>query len=338
MTPGIRIRIEGRAGRITLARPQALNALTWDMALAIERALGQWRDDPAVALVVIDAEGDRAFCAGGDVEDLYRAGKAGDFAFGRRFWTDEYRLNAMIAAFPKPYVALMQGFVMGGGVGIACHGSLRIACETTRIAMPECGIGLVPDVGGSLLLARAPGRLGEYLGLTGARMGPGDAIRAGFADRYAPCGSFAAIAAELAASGRMEAAERFLADPPAADLAARQAEIDRHFAENAAIACLQSLERDASPFAAAAAAAMRKACPLSVACAFELIRRARASGRLEEALGNELRFTARSQSHGEFLEGVRAQVIDKDRSPRWQTRRLEDVTPAMIGRMLAPLD
>lgn len=338
MTSGVAIRVEGRAGRITLARPQALNALTRDMALAIEKALAAWRDDPAIALVVIDAEGDRAFCAGGDIDDLYRAGRAGDFAFGRRFWTDEYRLNANIAAFPKPYVSLMQGFVMGGGVGIACHGSLRIVCETTRIAMPECGIGLVPDVGGSLLLARAPGKLGEYLGLTGARMGPGDAIYAGFADRFAPCQSFGAIASELAASGRLKTVERFFVEPPPSELETLRSDIDRHFERETAMACLQSLERDASPFAAAAAAAMRKACPLSVACAFELIRRARASGRLEEALANELRFTARSQSHGEFLEGVRAQVIDKDRSPRWQTRRLEDVTPAMIGRMLAPLD
>ena len=163
----IHIRKEGRAGRITLDRPKALNALTYDMALAIGAALDQWRDDGAVDLVIIDALGDKAFCAGGDIQKLYDTGRAGDFAYGRRFWADEYRLNARIAEYPKPYVALMQGFVMGGGVGISCHGSHRIVCASTRIAMPECGIGLVPDVGGSLLLARAPGRLGEYVGCTG---------------------------------------------------------------------------------------------------------------------------------------------------------------------------
>jgi len=156
MSDDIHIRTEGRAGRITLTRPKSLNALSYEMCLAIERALDAWRDDDAVALVLIDAEGDKAFCAGGDVQQLYEKGRAGDYTFGRRFWADEYRLNAKIAEYPKPYVALMQGFVMGGGVGISCHGSHRIVCDTTRIAMPECSIGLVPDVGGSLLLARAP--------------------------------------------------------------------------------------------------------------------------------------------------------------------------------------
>jgi enoyl-CoA hydratase/carnithine racemase len=337
MTAQVRIRVEGRAGRITLARPQALNALSHDMALAIERILLAWRDDAAVALVLIDAEGERAFCAGGDVEDLYRAGMAGDFAFGRRFWEDEYRLNLALAQFPKPVVALMQGFVMGGGVGIACHGSLRIACETTRIAMPECAIGLVPDVGGSLLLARAPGHAGEYLGLTGTRMGPADAILAGFADAFAPCREFPAIAAALVAEGDPAGARRFLAAPPPGILSGRQAWIDRHFSFGSALACLQSVEAENSEPARETAMAIRKACPLSVACAFELVRRARAHGDLGRALADELRFTARSQSQGEFLEGVRAQVIDKDRKPRWRTQRLEEVTPAMIERMLAPL-
>ena len=181
----IHIRKEGKAGRITLTRPNALNALTFDMAMAIEAALIEWADDDAVALVIIDAAGDKAFCAGGDIQDLYEHGKAGDFDFGRKFWSDEYHLNALIADYEKPYVALMQGFVMGGGVGISCHGSHRIVCETTQIAMPECGIGLVPDVGGSFLLARAPWKFGEYLGLTGARIGRGDQCWSGLATHAA---------------------------------------------------------------------------------------------------------------------------------------------------------
>ena len=182
----ILIRKIGRAGRITLNRPDALNALTYAMIHDIEAALDAWRDDDEVALVVIDAAGEKAFSAGGDIAEMYRTGTAGDFAYGRTFWADEYRVNAKIAEYPKPYVAFMQGFTMGGGVGVSCHGSHRVVGESSRIAMPECGIGLIPDVGGSFLLARAPGRLGEYLGTTGTRMGPGDAIFAGFADLFIP--------------------------------------------------------------------------------------------------------------------------------------------------------
>ena len=176
------IRTAGRAGRITFTRPKALNALTHAMARAIHDALDGWRDDPAVALVIIDAEGDRAFCAGGDIAAVYHAGRAGDHQVGRDFFRDEYRMNAAIADFPKPIVAFMQGFVMGGGVGVGGHASHRIVGDTTRIAMPESGIGLIPDVGGTWLLGRAPGRIGEYLAMTGGRMTAGDAIHAGFAD------------------------------------------------------------------------------------------------------------------------------------------------------------
>src|SRR6056297_3944243 len=152
----IHIRTEGRAGRITFTRAKALNAMSWDMCLAIEAAIDDWRADDAVTVVLIDAEGEKAFCAGGDIQQLYETGRAGDYAYGRRFWRDEYRLNAKLSEYPKPVVSLMQGFTMGGGVGIGCHGSHRIVCDSSRIAMPECGIGLVPDVGGSLILAGAP--------------------------------------------------------------------------------------------------------------------------------------------------------------------------------------
>ncbi|RMD91318.1 MAG: enoyl-CoA hydratase/isomerase family protein, partial [Alphaproteobacteria bacterium] len=167
MSEEILIRKEGRAGRITLNRPEALNALTWPMVTAIEQALDAWADDDELALIVIDGAGERAFCAGGDIAELYRTGRAGDYDYGRRFWRDEYRMNAKLFHFPKPVVTFLHGFVMGGGVGVGCHGSHRIVCEGSVVAMPECGIGLVPDVGGSLILARAPGRLGEYLGTTG---------------------------------------------------------------------------------------------------------------------------------------------------------------------------
>ena len=147
----ISLRIQGKAGRITLQRPEALNAMTYDMCLAIEKALIDWKNDPTVKLVIIDALGDKAFCSGGDISDLYEAGLNKNYSYGKKFWADEYRLNALISNYPKPYISFMQGYTMGGGVGISCHGSHRIVCETSKIAMPECSIGLVPDVGGSLL-------------------------------------------------------------------------------------------------------------------------------------------------------------------------------------------
>ena len=197
----IMIRKDGRAGRITLNRPAALNALTHEMCLALDAALITWATDASVAVVVIDAAGDRAFCAGGDVAELYARGSRGDHGFGRTFWRDEYRLNARIGAYPKPVVSLIHGFCMGGGVGVAGHASHRVAAENAQIAMPECALGLVTDVGGTALLSRAPGRLGAWLGLTGTRMGPADAIFAGFADVHIPQAAWPDLVAALCAGG-----------------------------------------------------------------------------------------------------------------------------------------
>ncbi|MEC8042812.1 MAG: enoyl-CoA hydratase/isomerase family protein, partial [Pseudomonadota bacterium] len=176
----IHTRIDGQIGRITLTRPKALNALSYEMCLEIEKALDAWATDDAVKMVLLDAEGERAFCAGGDIAAMYEAGTKGEYEIARTFWRDEYRMNAKLFNFPKPVASLMQGFTMGGGVGIGCHGSHRVVGESSQIAMPETGIGLIPDVGGTLILARAPGRIGEYLGATGGRIGPADAIHAGF--------------------------------------------------------------------------------------------------------------------------------------------------------------
>ena len=184
MISDINFRINGKAGRITLQRPKALNAMTYKMCLAIENTLVEWKQEPKVELIIIDAQGDKAFCSGGDISDLYEEGSKKNYNYGKKFWDDEYRLNALIAKYPKPYIAFMQGFTMGGGVGISCHGSHRIVCETSKIAMPECSIGLIPDVGGSLLLARAPSNLGYYLGITGTQMDAADAIYSGFADIF----------------------------------------------------------------------------------------------------------------------------------------------------------
>lgn len=325
------IRTEGRAGRLTLNRPQALNALTHEMCLQTEAALLAWRDDPAVDLVILDATGERAFCAGGDIAQVTAAGKAGNHAMGRDFWRDEYRMNLLLSRYPKPIVSFLNGFVMGGGVGYGCHIRHRIVGDSTQMAMPECGIGMIPDVGGTWLLGRAPGHLGLYLALTAARMGPGDAIHAGFADSYVPEGEWPAMKAALC-----DGVVTLPYHPaPPAPLAEAQAQIDALFAGATIPAILHALEDDPAPLVQAALKAMRRNAPLSMACTLAMLRPAPSS--LRDALAQEYRWTWRSMSHGDFIEGVRAQILDKDRNPRWQHARAEDVTPAQIAAMLAPL-
>ena len=331
----IDIRITGVAGRITLNRPKALNALTYRMCLDIEAALDTWAQDDAVALVILDAAGDRAFCAGGDIAELYETGTKGDYAYGRKFWADEYRLNHKIFSYSKPVVSFLQGFTMGGGVGLGCHGSHRIVGESSQIAMPECGIGLVPDVGGSLMLAQATGRLGEYLGTTATRMGPADAIYAGFADRFVPEKDWPALIAALESSGDAQAIQG--QTPPAGHLEDAQAEIDAHFAGSDLGSVLESLRSAKTDFAAETLKTLERVSPLSAACTIEMMRRLRGSDpTIERALELEYRFTSRAMEHGDFLEGIRAAIIDKDRSPKWQYPD-RNVPQAAVSRMLEPL-
>ncbi len=335
----ILVRVEGRAGRITLNRPGALNALTHEMMEAIDRALEAWRGDPAVALVLIDGAGERAFGAGGDVRKLYDTGVAGDLDFARRFWAYEYSVNAKIVRYPKPYIAIMHGFVMGGGVGVSALGSHRVVTDDTQVAMPECGIGLIPDVGGTWLLGKAPGRAGEYLGVTGARMGPADAIHAGFADAYVPKAKIEDLKAALCESGDPSVIAGFAARPPEGELAYFQLPIDDAFEAASPVeleAKLEEGERAGLPWATRTLKSLRHGAPISVACTMELVRRARGMT-IEEALAHEYRFTARCMEHGEFLEGVRAQLVDKDRNPKWARPRLSDVTGADVEMMLSPL-
>ncbi|MCX7565190.1 enoyl-CoA hydratase/isomerase family protein [Sulfitobacter sp. F26169L] len=333
----IDIRVTGRAGRITLTRPKALNSLTYDMCLAIEAALDSWRDDDAVAVIVLDAEGDRAFCAGGDIAELYATGIKGDYAYGHKFWADEYRMNNKIFHYPKPVVSFMQGFTMGGGVGIGCHGSHRIVGESTQIAMPECGIGLVPDVGGSLLLALAPDRLGEYLGITGARMNADDAILAGFADSYIPQSMWTNLISEMEEKGDTDCIATRTATPPQGTLREQVDQINALFAGESLDDIRRLLAQDDSAFAAAARKQIDRNAPLSMACTIEMIHRLRGpSLTMEKALDLEYRFTSRAMEHGDFLEGVRAAIIDKDRSPKWQYTT-GDVPTAAVAKMLMPL-
>lgn len=333
----IEIRVVGRAGRITLNRPKALNALTYQMCLDIESALLAWKHHAAVDLVIFDAAGDKAFCAGGDIAEMYSTGTAGDFAYGQRFWRDEYRLNALIFEYPKPVVSFLQGYTMGGGVGVGCHGSHRVVCETSQIAMPECGIGLVPDVGGSLMLALAPGRLGEYLGTTAARMSAGDAILVGFADHFVPQDQWPDLIRQLEATGAAGLVEQAAQTPPEAGLRDRMEQIDALFAGESLTDIHNTLRQDGSDFATETCRLMERNAPLSMACFIEMLHRLRGpSLTIRRALELEYRFTYRSIEHGDFLEGIRAAIIDKDRNPKWQYAG-QDVPAVVVSKMLMPL-
>lgn len=321
----LNIRRDRHAGRITLTRPKALNALSHEMANAIKAALDGWRDDPAVRLVIIDAEGDRAFCAGGDIAAVYHGGRAGDHGIGQRFFADEYRMNATIKDYPKPVVAFMQGFVMGGGVGIGGHASHRVVGDTTQVAMPESGIGLIPDVGGTWLLARAPGRIGEYLGLTGARMGAGDAIHAGFADIYLPEAEWEAVKDRLAETGDISLLKR--GTPPPAELESRDLSAFGGRSVEEIVAALEHAGDEDS------LKVIRRNSPLSMAATLAMVRAARGDRRMQESLSREYRFTHRATADSDFVEGVRAQIIDKDRNPSWKAA----ADPAKVDAMLADL-
>lgn len=334
---GLGIRKEGRAGRITFTRPEALNALTHEMAAEIASAQRDWAEDDAVALILIDAEGDRAFCAGGDLAQIHEAGKRGDMFGPAGFWREEYRMNARMAEYPKPVVALMQGYVMGGGVGVGCHASHRVVGETTKVAMPECAIGLVPDVGGSFLLARAPGRIGEYLGVTGTRMGPGDAIFAGFADHFVPEAEWPDLKDRLIRTGDAHAVAEAASSAAESPLAGLRSDIDRDFGGERLGDIARALRATDSDFARNALERIGRNSPLSMACTVEMIHRIRGSATIRRALELEYRFTHRAMEHSDFLEGIRAQIIDKDRNPKWKHASPEAVSPADVSAMLMPL-
>lgn len=327
---------DGSLGRVVLDWPEALNALTHGMVADLLEVLAAWRSNDGIDLVLIEGRGEKAFCAGGDVQGLWHRGTCGDHDFGRSFWRDEYRLDALIAHYPKPYVALMDGIVMGGGVGVSAHGSHRIVTERTLVAMPEVSIGFLPDVGGTRILSRAPGRLGEYLAMTATRLGPGDAIRAGFADHFVPADAIGDLVPALAGNG-IDALGGFGREPPAGVLDAILPEITLAFSADDGPAILERLDASPAHWAREASAAIRRHSPLSVACALEAVRKARELPDLESCLAMEFRFAWRSTVKADFLEGIRALIIDKDRRPCWQHASLEDVMPEEVSAMFARL-
>ena len=336
----INIRQSGPTGRITLARPDALNALTHEMIHEIGHALAIWANDPSIAMLILDAEGDRAFCAGGDIADIYANLVAGDFDAARSFWRDEYPVNAALFKFPKPVATFLQGHTMGGGVGVGCHGSHRIVCETSSIAMPECSIGLVPDVGGSLLLARAPGRLGEYLGTTASRMNAADAIHAGFADYFVPYQNWPDLMSELEQTGDWTLIDQAAEVTAPSHLASQQDMIGSYFSGETLGDIVRALKHgnpEHAEFIDSTLSKIDRNAPLAMAAAVEIIHRARGRDRIEDALRNEYRFAHRVAQSGDFQEGIRAALIDKDKSPRWQHESPMSHLASDVAQMLLPL-
>jgi enoyl-CoA hydratase len=343
--PDILFEARGRAGVITLNRPRALNALTHGMCLALERQLALWAGDDAIACVVITGAGERAFCAGGDVRAIYDTARA-DFEAALRFYADEYRLNSLIKHYPKPYVALWHGFVMGGGVGVSVHGSHRLCAEEVAFSMPETGIGFFPDVGGSYFLPRLPGETGTWLGLTGARLGAGDLCALGLAQACVPRQRHARLVDHLAAGTPVaEAIERErITPPPHALLDEHRAAIDRLFAGDRPDDILAALAHDTSigdtsvgdtsVWAQDMRAELAKKSPTSLAVTLRQIRTG-AQLSFDQCMALELRLARHFLRGADFFEGVRAVIIDKDHAPVWRPARLEDVAPETLESYFA---
>ncbi|MDX3643150.1 enoyl-CoA hydratase/isomerase family protein [Streptomyces sp. MB09-02B] len=327
----------GRAAHITLNRPKALNALNHTMVRRIGEALTAWEEDPAVETVVVTGAGERGLCAGGDIRVVHDDARDGDGTASAAFWRDEYRLNARIARYPKPYVAVMDGIVMGGGVGISAHGSVRIVTERSRIAMPETGIGFVPDVGGTRLLAGAPGELGTLLALTGAAIGAGDALLCGLADHYVPSASLGTLLDDLAELPARDAVARHVRQPPPAELPERREWIDACFGADTAEEIVRRLLAHGDPAAKETAETLLAKSPIAVKVTLAAVRRSRSLGSLEQALDQEYRVSCAALATADLVEGIRAQVIDKDRRPRWTPATLAEVTDADVHRFFTPL-
>jgi len=342
----IRCEMRGRLGLITLDRGRALNALTHEMIRAIGDALETWESDERIAHVAIRSADEKAFSAGGDLRGIYDIGlaaKRGEAPLPVNFFRDEYRLNARIKTYPKPYIALINGIVMGGGVGVSINGRYRIAGENIQFAMPEVGIGFFPDVGGTYFLPRLPGETGIYLGLTGSRIGLADCLWTGLATHCVPGGRFDALIEALAGSADTgPVLENFDTVPGStgALLAADASRIDAVFGGASVAGIRDELERwrdEGSDRAAAAARAMDRASPTSLAIAQRQMRTGRSLD-FAACMRTEYRIVSRILAGHDFFEGVRAQIIDKDREPKWDPAKLNDVTDAAIAAYFAPLE
>jgi enoyl-CoA hydratase len=324
---------DGRVGRILLNRPRALNALDLSMIRACAAILETWRDDPHVDAVVIAGAGDRAFCAGGDIRALRDGQISGDRASVDEFFREEYALNLTIATYPKPYIALIDGLCMGGGIGLSVHAPYRVATEHAGFAMPETAIGFFPDIGATFLLPRLPGELGVYLGLTGLRVTGADAVHAGLATHFTPRVRLADLSAALAEDG-VAALATHNETLPAFSLAGHRGAIDHCFSGGSVGEIVSRLEASDEEWAQAALTALRHVSPSSLHWTLRALRRGR-DLTLKQALDAEFALTRTTMAHPDFVEGVRAMVVDKDRKPAWQPARIEDVDPVRIDALFA---
>ncbi len=342
--PEILFERRGGVGFVLLNRPNALNALSLTLIEAFDARLEAWATDPAVKAIVVRGEGIRAFCAGGDVRSIWEGGRTVGGPASDLF-RREYMLIRRIKVLPKPYIALIDGIAMGGGVGVCVHGSHRVATERTLVALPETQIGLFPDVGSSHFLPRLPGALGLYLGLTGARLKAADAIAAGLADRYVERARLAELEAALAAAdwagGPAQAVasatiDLFAGDPGASALAEGRAAVERCFGQDSVVAILAALEAEGGDWAQRTLETLGACSPTSLKVTFEQLRRGGTLG-FDAAMIMEFRLSQAFLARHDFHEGIRAIVIDKDDAPKWRPAKLEDVTPALVEAHFAPL-
>ncbi len=324
-------RRDGRVGRILLNRPQALNAIDLPMIRACIRALQNWRDDPHIHAVVIEGAGERAFCAGGDVRALRQFELDGEHHKAEAFFSEEYELNLMIATYPKPYVALIDGICMGGGIGVSIHAPYRVATEHAAFAMPETAIGFFPDIGATFFLPRLPGCIGTYLGLTGTRVQGADAVHAGLATHFVHRADLPALAAALVADGP-GALGSHTTSVPEFSLAAQRDVIDHCFGADSMIDIVQRLKAISDEWAAKTLGMLRTVSPTALCWTLEALRRG-ADMTLPQCQAAELALTRTTMRHPDFAEGVRAMVVDKDRKPQWKPARVEDVDPAVVASM-----
>ena len=330
----------GAVGIATLNRPKALNALNIGMVRLLDARLRAWAEDASVKSVVIRGAGGKAFCAGGDIRILYDMGKRGEFDEACVFWREEYRLDRLIKRYPKPYLALLDGIVMGGGVGLSVHGRYRVASEKYLFAMPEVGIGFFPDVGATYVLPRLPGFAGEYLALTGARIKAGDALALGLATHGVPASHFDDVIAALANDEDIDRTLRkFMAPTMNITLDNERSIIHVAFSQRTVLAILEKLDALAvtgSKFAEESARTMRSKSPTSMCIALEQMKRGRDLD-FESAMALEYRIVSRIGAGRDFYEGVRAVIVDKDQSPQWSPAKLEEVRQGDIDAYFAPL-
>ena len=337
MSDDLLVSLADGVAEVTLNRPEALNALTLDMALELYEHLSGWAGDDSIRAVVVRGAGDRAFCAGGDIRALYDAKQSGD-KLTEDFFRGEYRLNRLIFHYPKPYIALVDGIAMGGGVGLSVHAGTSIASEATLFAMPETGIGLFPDVGGSHFLPRCPGAIGMYLALTGARLRAADCLYAGIYDHYVPKAAHDALVAGLRAGEAIGTlVSRLAEDPGLAPLAGLREAIDRCFAQQSVTGVQAALEREGGEWAEKMLATMAQKSPTSQKIAWRQLHKGAAMD-FDACMVMEYRLSQHVMDGHDFFEGVRALIVDKDNAPKWRPESLDAVDDETVESYFAPLE